>query len=79
MVKKKKVSKIRVRKLTERECFRLMGLRDTEIDKIADSGISRGQQYKMAGNSIVVNVLENIFRTLLIEPNSEVGHSNSLF
>ena len=34
MVKKKKVSKIRVRKLTERECFRLMGLRDDEIDKI---------------------------------------------
>ena len=36
MVKKKKVSKIRVRKLTERECFRLMGLRDNEIDKIAN-------------------------------------------
>ena len=79
MPKKKKISKIRVRKLTERECFRLMGLRDDEIDKIANAGISRGQQYKMAGNSIVTNVLENVFRTLLIEPNSEVGHSDSLF
>lgn len=76
---KKKIKKVRVRKLTERECFRLMGLRDAEIDKLVNSGISRGQLYKMAGNSIVVNVVENIFRTLLVEPNSEKGHADALF
>jgi DNA (cytosine-5)-methyltransferase 1 len=76
---KKKIKKVRVRKLTERECFRLMGLKDTEIDKLVTSGISRGQLYKIAGNSIVVDVLENIFRTMFIEKNSEKGHSDALF
>ena len=76
---KKKIKKVRVRKLTERECFRLMGLRDAEIDKLVNSGISRGQLYKIAGNSIVVDVVENIFRTMLIEKNSEKGHSDALF
>lgn len=74
----------RIRKLTERECFRLMGVSDEDISKIqnyplvwdgqdfvAPEGmtaselkakrISGSQQYKMAGNSIVVDVLEGIF------------------
>ena len=38
-----------------------MGVRDADIDKISEAGISESQQYKMAGNSIVVNVLEGIF------------------
>ena len=54
----------RIRKLTPRECFRLMGMRDYDIDKIQAVGISNTQQYKMAGNSIVVNVLEAIFKNL---------------
>lgn len=54
----------RIRKLTPRECFRLMGMNDCDIDKIQQAGISNSQQYKMAGNSIVVNVLEEIFRNL---------------
>ena len=54
----------RIRKLTPRECFRLMGMRDDDIDKIQAAGISNTQQYKMAGNSIVVNVLEAIFGEL---------------
>jgi site-specific DNA-cytosine methylase len=61
----------RIRKLTERECFRLMGLADTDITKIQASGVSRSQQYKMAGNSIVVDVLFHIFRKLYIEPQCE--------
>lgn len=61
----------RIRKLTERECFRLMGLADTDISKIQASGVSRSQQYKMAGNSIVVDVLFHIFRKLYIEPQCE--------
>lgn len=52
----------RIRKLTPRECFRLMGFSDSDFDKI--KGISNTQLYKMAGNSIVVNVLEGIFREL---------------
>lgn len=56
----------RIRKLTPRECFRLMGMNDNDIDKIQSTGISNTQQYKMAGNSIVVNVLEEIFRNLFI-------------
>lgn len=56
----------RIRKLTERECFRLMGVCEEYIDLIQAAGISRSQQYKMAGNSIVVGVLVAIFSQLLI-------------
>ena len=75
----------RIRKLSERECFRLMAVTDADVDKIqhypyvlGDDGqwhlpegmdekdakklkISGSQQYKLAGNSIVVSVLEAIF------------------
>jgi DNA (cytosine-5)-methyltransferase 1 len=44
----------RIRKLTPKECFRLMGLNDDQITKIQSTDISNSQQYKMAGNSIVV-------------------------
>ena len=57
----------KIRKLTPRECFRLMGMRDDDIDKIQAAGISNTQQYKMAGNSIVVDVLEAIFKNLFME------------
>lgn len=56
----------RIRKLTERECFRLMGVSETDIDKIQASGVSRSRQYVLAGNSIVVDVLEKIFDKLFI-------------
>ena len=49
--------KYRIRKLTPRECFRLMDVDDADIDKIQGAGICNSQQYKLAGNSIVVNVL----------------------
>lgn len=86
---KDKMAKIyRIRKLTPRECFRLMGVSDLDISKIqnyplvtedrktfnAPDGIdsktlkqlaiSESQQYKLAGNSIVVQVLEGIFTQL---------------
>ena len=38
----------------------------SEIDKIQAAGISNTQQYKMAGNSIVVDVLEAIFKELFL-------------
>ena len=61
------VTNYRIRKLTPTECFRLMGVDDTDIDKIQASGISNSQQYKMAGNSIVVDVLYHIFRQAFCE------------
>ena len=61
----------RIRKLTERECFRLMDVDDADIDKIQAAGISRSQQYKLAGNSIVTNVLFHIFRKLFIDKENE--------
>jgi len=51
----------RIRKLTPKECMRLMGVKDEDTQKMKDAGISDSQLYKMAGNSIVVQVLEGIF------------------
>lgn len=56
----------RIRRLTPREFFRLMGLDEKEIDTIQGTRISETQQYKLAGNSIVVNVLEDVFKRLLV-------------
>ena len=75
--------KFRIRKLTPRECFRLMDVDDADIDKIQASGISNSAQYKLAGNSIVENVLFHLFRKMFIEtgPDLEKGevHQLSLF
>ena len=54
-----------IRRLTEREIFRLMGVRDEKIDRIQESGIGSRQQGKLAGNSIVVDVLAAVFKNLL--------------
>lgn len=53
--------KLKIRKLTPKECFRLMGFSDDDIDILIENGISNTQLYKMAGNSIVVDVTEEIF------------------
>lgn len=63
--------KFRIRKLTPRECFRLMDVDDKDIDKIQAAGISNSAQYKLAGNSVVVNVLFHLFRKMFIEKESE--------
>lgn len=55
-----------VRYLTERECGRLMGLTDIEIDKIFSCGISKQNLYKLFGNSIVVDCLMGIFREMFM-------------
>lgn len=57
---------MRIRKLTPKECWRLMGFDDEDFDKAQKTGMSNSQLYKQAGNSIVVNVLEGILRNLLI-------------
>lgn len=55
----------RIRKLTPKECWRLMGFSNSDFDKAKAAGISDAQLYKQAGNSIVVNVLEAIFNVIL--------------
>ena len=65
--------KFRIRKLTPRECFRLMDVEDPDIDKMQASGLSNSAQYKLAGNSIVVNVLYHIFRKMFVETDNTTG------
>lgn len=54
----------RIRKLTPKECWRLMGFSDEDFDKAAEVN-SNSQLYKQAGNSIVVNVLMAIIGEML--------------
>lgn len=65
------VQNYRIRKLTPCECFRLMGVSESDIDKIQSAGISKTQQYKMAGNSIVVDVLYYIFKKMFVDKSCE--------
>ena len=59
-------SDLRIRKLTPRECFRLMGVKDEDYDKIAKNQ-SDSSLYHLAGDSIVVNVLMAIFNQIIKE------------
>ena len=90
-----------IRKLTPKECFRLMGVRDNVIGtmqssnaqaaerlpgwngkgKPEDMAISASQQYKQAGNSIVVDVLAHIYEQLFYPapPKPSPGAQLSLF
>ena len=56
--------KYRIRRLTPRECWRLMDFTDEQFDKAKNAGLSDTQLYKQAGNSIVVGVLEQIMGNL---------------
>lgn len=59
-----KMTELRIRKLTPLEYWRLMGFDDSDFQKVKESGMSKTQLYKMAGNSIVVNVAEALFKEL---------------
>lgn len=61
------LDKNNIRYFTEKECFRLMGFKDSDIDKITAAVNRPYQCYKLAGNSIVVNCLEDIFKSMFIE------------
>lgn len=65
------IAERRIRKLTPRECFRLMGVEDEKINIIQAAGISNSQQYKLAGNSIVEDVLYHLFRKMFCETENE--------
>ena len=58
------ISDIRIRKLTPKECWRLMGFTDEDFERAKNIPTSNTQLYKQAGNSIVVKVLEKIFYDL---------------
>lgn len=60
-----------IRRLTPKECFRLMGFDDSDVDLLSKNGISNTQLYKMAGNSIVVNMLEFLF-CQIFDNNNEI-------
>ena len=59
------LSNLRIRKLTPCECMRLMGFEDADYQAMVDAGLSNSAIYHCAGDSIVVNVLENIFKNLM--------------
>lgn len=54
----------RIRKLTERECFRLMGVKDEDFDKIKPNQ-SKSKLYHLAGDSIVTTCLMALFGQML--------------
>lgn len=57
---------IRIRKYTPSECFRLMGVRQVDVDSIVkESSLSDSNLYQLAGNSIVTNCMTAMFEELL--------------
>lgn len=65
----------KVRRLTPRETWRLMGVSDSDFEKVS-SIMSNTSLYKQAGNSIVVNVLEQIFSNLFINYDTTIQDDN---
>lgn len=59
---------MRIRTLTPAECLKFQGVPEIYLNKMLNSGVSDAQLHKQAGNSIVVDVLYNIFKNLLINP-----------
>ena len=55
---------LRIRRLTPRECFRLQGVKDQDINNILKNQ-SDSSAYHLAGDSIVTNVLMAIFKEML--------------
>ena len=55
---------LRIRKLTPKECFRLMGVRDEDYENISKNQ-SNSKLYHLAGDSIVVDVLMAIFKEMI--------------
>ena len=51
----------RIRKLSEIECFKLMGFTQEDAKKCKDLGVSKTQMYRQAGNSIVTNCIQLIW------------------
>ena len=63
--KEERMNNLRIRKLTPKECFRLMGVKDEDSCKLEH--LSNSTKYHLAGDSIVVNVLQAIFKSVLVD------------
>lgn len=63
----------RIRKLTPRECWRLMGYTDSDFESAQEAGVSNSQLYKQAGNAIVKQVLMAIFKQMNIKSIKETS------
>lgn len=61
------VTNYRIRKLTPRECLRLMGVEEKDIETLLNAGLSNTRLYALAGNSIVVDNLYHILRTMFVD------------
>jgi len=70
---------IRIRRLTERELYRLMDVSEPDIDTLLAAPIPRTQHAKLAGNSIVVACLYYIFHNLFIDTEPAAGTQTKLF
>ena len=70
---------IRIRRLTERELYRLMDVEEKDIDTLLSAPIPRTQHAKLAGNSIVVACLYHIFRHLFVTTDPTPGTQTKLF
>ena len=64
--------RLRIRKLTPLEYGRLMDVKDADIKKMTEAGLSKTQMYKQFGNSIVVACMLGIFRNLFNGVNTPV-------
>lgn len=76
---KSKMKNVRIRKLTNRECYRFMGVPEDYIDKLLTTDIARGQHYKLAGNSICVPVLTAVFKRMFVDKTEHKPQQLSLF
>lgn len=76
---KSKMKNVRIRKLTNRECYRFMGVPEDYIDKLLATDIARGQHYKLAGNSICVPVLTAVFKRMFVDKTEHKPQQLSLF
>lgn len=70
---------IRIRRLTERELYRLMDVDEADIDTLLAAPIPRTQHAKLAGNSIVVACLYYIFRNIFVDTEPAAGTQTKLF
>ena len=59
------VKKLRIRKLTPKECMRLMGFTDEDYQALVDSGLSNAAIYHVAGDSIITTCLVSILSPLV--------------
>lgn len=64
-------SKLRIRKLTPLECWRLQGFTDEQFYKAKNDGVSNSQLYKQAGNAVTVNVVDAIISNLEVMRNGK--------